>query len=53
MHLTPYEILINADIDFRPDLETRDIEIAIDRIEYLIKSQIPAAKQISIEVESL
>ncbi len=53
MHLTPYEILINADIDFRPDLETRDIEKAIDRIEYLIKSQIPAAKQISIEVESL
>jgi len=51
MHLTPYEILINADIDFRPDLETRDIEKAIDRIEYLIKSQIPAAKQISVEVE--
>jgi cation diffusion facilitator family transporter len=52
MHLTPNEILINADIDFKYDLDTREIEKAIDRIEHLIKSQIPAAKQISIEVES-
>jgi len=52
MHLTPNEILINADIDFKPDLDTKDIEKAVDRIEHLIKSQIPAAKQISIEVES-
>ncbi len=52
MHLTPNEILINVDIDFMPELDTKDIEKAIDRIEHLIKSQIPAAKQISIEVES-
>lgn len=52
MHLTPNEILINADIDFMPDLKTREIEKSIDRIEHLIRAEIPAAKQISIEVES-
>lgn len=52
MHLTPNEILINADIDFEPDLDTKDIEGVIDKIEHLIRSEIPAAKQISIEVES-
>lgn len=52
MHLTPNEILINADIEFQEDLETPEIEKAVDKIESKIKSQIPAAKQISIEVES-
>jgi len=52
MHLTPNEILINADIDFKPGLNTKDIEKSVDRIKHLIRSQIPAAKQISIEVES-
>jgi cation diffusion facilitator family transporter len=52
MHLTPNEILINADIDFQENLETAEIERAIDKIENKIKDQIPAATQISIEVES-
>ena len=52
MHLTPNEVLINADIDFKPDLETEEINRAVDNIENLIRSQIPVATQISIEVES-
>ena len=52
MHLTSNEVLINADIDFRPDLETEEIDRAVDKIENLIRSQIPVATQISIEVES-
>lgn len=53
MHFTPNEILINADIEFRDDLETSEIAKAVDRIENLIRDQIPAAKHhISIEVEA-
>jgi len=52
MHLTPNEILINADVEFKKGLKTWQIEKAIDEIENRIKSQIPAAKQIFIEVES-
>lgn len=52
MHLTPHEVLINADIDFQPNLDTQSIDKAIDKIERLIRAEIPAAKQISIEVES-
>ena len=52
MHLTPNEVLINADIDFKPGLETKEINRAVDNIENLIRSQIPVATQISIEVES-
>lgn len=52
MHLTSNEVLINADIDFQPNLDTQAIEKAVDKIEHLIKTEIPAAKQISIEVES-
>ena len=52
MHLTPNEILINVDIDFRRDLGTKEIELATDKIESSLRSQIPAAAQISIEVES-
>ncbi len=51
MHLTPTEILINADVDFEPGLETTEIDATVDKIENAIKIQIPAAKQISIEVE--
>lgn len=51
MHLTPNEILINSDIDFKENLSTHTIDKAIDKIETEIKKQIPAAKHISIEVE--
>ena len=51
MHLTPNEILITADVNFQEGLKTKEIEKAIDKIESRIKAQIPAATQISIEVE--
>lgn len=51
MHLTPNEILINADIDFDNDLNTQDLESVIDAIEKKIRAEIPAATQISIEAE--
>lgn len=51
MHLTPEEILINADIKFKEDLGTRQIEKTIDKIEYQIKENIPSATQIFLEAE--
>jgi len=52
MHLTPFEILVNADLEFEDNLTTEEIEAAIDNIEMLLKNEIPAIKQIYIEVES-
>ncbi len=52
MHLTPNEILINADVEFKDELTTTDIEQAIDKIESKIKEEVPQAKQIYIEAES-
>ncbi len=51
MHLTPYEILINADVQFKDGLKTEELEDTIDEIEKAIRKEIPAAKQIFIEAE--
>lgn len=52
MYLTPFEILVNADLEFEDNLTTEEIEQTIDRIEMLLKNEIPSVKQIYIEVES-
>jgi cation diffusion facilitator family transporter len=51
MHLSPTEILLNADLEFKDDLSTEEIEKAIDEIEENLKKEIIGLKQISIEAE--
>jgi divalent metal cation (Fe/Co/Zn/Cd) transporter len=52
MQLAPDEILINLDVEFLQGLLTDEIEKVIDRIEQAIRSAVPEASKIFIEVES-
>jgi cation diffusion facilitator family transporter len=52
MQLSPDEILVNLDLEFRAGLKTEEIEAVIDRIEGGIRAGVPAASRIFIEVES-
>lgn len=51
MHLSPTEILLNADLEFKDNLNTEEIEKAIDEIEKRLKEEIEGLKQINIEAE--
>ncbi|MEX0937884.1 MAG: cation diffusion facilitator family transporter [Pirellulales bacterium] len=53
MHLGPREVLLNLDIQLRPELTADQIEVAIDRLERAIRERYPAITRIFIEVESL
>ena len=50
MHLAPKQILINANVQLRPDLRTGDIENAIREVEDRIKSAEPKVEMMFIEV---
>jgi len=52
MYLTPTEVLVNADLDFKDNLDIPQIEKTIDKIENILKTEIPVIKQISIEAEN-
>src|SRR5689334_10602694 len=49
MHLAPKQILINAHVNFRDELETDDIEQTINEIEQKIKSAEPMVDMIFLE----
>ena len=49
MHLGPKQILINAHVNFRDELETDDIEQTINEIEQKIKSAEPMVDMIFLE----
>src|SRR4051794_10265363 len=49
MHLAPKQILINAHVNFRDELETDDIEQTINEIEQKIKSAEPMVGMIFLE----
>jgi len=49
MHLSPTEILLNAELEFEDSLSTEDIEEVIDEIEKKLKEEIEGLKQINIE----
>ncbi len=51
MHFPPTEILLNADLEFKDNLNTEEIEKAIDEIEQRLKEKIEGLKQINIEAE--
>lgn len=53
MHLSPEEILVNLDLEFKDGLKTEDIEAAIDHIEREVRVQIPEVSKIFIEAESI
>jgi cation diffusion facilitator family transporter len=53
MQLGPDQVLLNVDIRFRSDLDVRQLESVIDRIERNIRQKEPSAGRIFIEVDSL
>jgi cation diffusion facilitator family transporter len=53
MHFGPDQVLLNLDIEFRPDLSASEITAAVDRLEAGIRKERPSIKRIFIEAESL
>lgn len=53
MHLGPDDILLNLDIQLRPDIAQSDIGQVIDRIEHKIREAAPAIRRIFIEAKNL
>jgi divalent metal cation (Fe/Co/Zn/Cd) transporter len=53
MHLGPEQVLLNLDIEFRPDLSASEITAAVDRLEAGIRKDCPSVKRIFIEAEAL
>jgi cation diffusion facilitator family transporter len=53
MHLGPEDVLVNLEIEFAPQLGTREVACAIDRIEQEIRRRHPAVKRVFVEAASL
>jgi cation diffusion facilitator family transporter len=53
MHMGPHNILLNLDIQFRPELSTAELMTSIDRLEKQIRQEQPDVKRIFIEAETL
>jgi cation diffusion facilitator family transporter len=53
MHFGPEQVLLNLDIEFRPELSAAEITAAVDRLEAGIRKDRPNIKRIFIEAESL
>lgn len=53
MYLGPHSILVAMDVEFEPALTTGEIASAVDRLESHIRHEIPYAKHIYIEAESI
>jgi cation diffusion facilitator family transporter len=53
MYFGPREVLLNLDVEFRPDLSAQEVTEAVDRLESKIRSEEPVIKRIFIESESL
>lgn len=51
MQLAPDEVLVNLDVDIRSDLSRDEAEEVIDRIEQGIRSVVPSATRIFVELE--
>ena len=52
MHLAPRQILLNLDVQFRPELSAAEVTGAVDRLEQTIRAEHPDIKRIFIEAES-
>jgi cation diffusion facilitator family transporter len=53
MHFGPDQVLLNLDIEFRPNLSASEVAAAVDRLEASIRREQPSIKRIFIEAESL
>jgi len=53
MHLGPDEVLLNLEIDFRPDATAAQITAAIERLEHDVRERHPEIGRIFIEAKSL
>ncbi len=53
MHLGPRQILLNLDVQFRPELSAAEVTRAVDRLEQTIRAEHPDIKRIFLEAESL
>jgi cation diffusion facilitator family transporter len=53
MHLAPDDILVNMELTLKEGLTTTEVEKVIDRIEGEIRKEVPQARRIFIECETL
>jgi divalent metal cation (Fe/Co/Zn/Cd) transporter len=53
MHLGPDEVLLNLELDFRPDLAPGQISDEVDRLEREIRERHPEVRRIFIEAKAL
>ena len=53
MHLGPDEVLLNLEIDFRPDVSAGQITASISRLEQEIRERHPEIGRIFIEAQAL
>jgi cation diffusion facilitator family transporter len=53
MHFGPDQVLLNLDIEFRPNLSAAEVTAAVDRLEASIRKERPNIRRIFIEAESL
>ncbi len=53
MHMGPYTLILNMDLDFRDGLDAEGVGQAIDRMERTIREAHPEVKYIFVEAESL
>jgi divalent metal cation (Fe/Co/Zn/Cd) transporter len=53
MQLAPERVLVNMDIEFRPELSTAGLIGAIDRIEATVRERHPSVERIFLEVEAI
>lgn len=52
MHLGPADVLLNIEIEFRPELGAEEAAQAIDRIESSIRERVPDVKRIFVEAKA-
>ncbi len=53
IHIGSEKLLVNAEVNLKSNLTTKDIEGIIDRIKANIKKEVPSVKHIQVEVETL
>jgi divalent metal cation (Fe/Co/Zn/Cd) transporter len=53
MHFGPNRVLLNLDIEFRPELTAQEVAAAVDRLEDRIRAEHPQIERIFIETEAL
>lgn len=53
MHFGPRDVLLNMDIEFRPNLSASELATAVDRLETNIRQEEPSIRRIFIEAEAL